>query len=71
MPLASSASSRKKWTTCQKTKKYDVIALLEKAREPITHLAKNTVEAQKTKAIANTLMTEHIVEYIVRAKQQQ
>ena len=52
-------------------KKYDVHALLEKARELITNLAKNTVGAQNTKAIANTLTTEHIVEYIVHMKQQE
>ena len=52
-------------------KQYDVHALLETAREPITNLAKNTVGAQNTKAIANTLTTEHIVEYIVHMKQQE
>ena len=52
-------------------KKDDVHQLLEKARELVKNLAKNAVGAQNTEAIANTLTTEHIVEYIVRKTQQE
>ena len=52
-------------------KRYDVHALLEKARKLIKNLANNMVGAQNTEAIANTLTMEHIVEYIVHTAQQE
>ncbi|MFM7989103.1 MAG: hypothetical protein ACKPKO_58300, partial [Candidatus Fonsibacter sp.] len=46
-------------------KKYDVDALLEKARSEVEYIAKNRVDASAAKTIANKLTVTHIVEYIV------
>ena len=49
-------------------KKYDVDALLEKARNDVKHVAKNRVDASAAKTIANKLTVTHIVEYIINIK---
>ena len=49
-------------------KKYDVDALLEKARSDVEHVAKNRVDASAAKTIANKLTVTHIVEYIIHIK---
>ena len=52
-------------------KKYDVDALLEKARSDVEHVAKNRVDASAAKTIANKLTVKHIIEYIIHIKQQE
>jgi mannose-1-phosphate guanylyltransferase len=51
--------------------KYDVEALLEKARSDVEHVAKNRVDASAAKTIANKLTVKHIIEYIIHIKQQE
>ena len=51
--------------------KYDVEALLEKARSDVEHVAKIKVDASAAKTIANKLTVTHIVEYIIHIKQQE
>ena len=46
-------------------KKYDVEALLEKARSDVEDIAKIKVDASAAKTIANKLTVEHIIEYII------
>ena len=52
-------------------KKYDVEALLEKARSDVEHVAKIKVDASAAKTIANKLTVKHIIEYIIHIKQQE
>ena len=52
-------------------KKYDVEALLEKARSAIEDIAKIKVDASAAKTIANKLTVKHIIEYIIHIKQQE
>jgi len=52
-------------------KKYDVYALLERARAEIKHISKPRVGEHIAQTIANALTVNHIVEYIVHVKQQQ
>ena len=54
-----------------KAKKYDVEALLEKARSDVEDIAKIKVDASAAKTIANKLTVEHIIEYIIHIKQQE
>ena len=51
-----------------KAKKYDVEALLEKARSDVEDIAKIKVDASAAKTIANKLTVTHIVEYIIHIK---
>ena len=50
-------------------KKYDVEALLEKARSDVEDIAKIKVDASAAKTIANKLTVKHIIEYIIHIKQ--
>ena len=52
-------------------KKYDVEALLEKARSDVEDIAKIKVDASAAKTIANKLTVTHIVEYIIHITQQE
>ena len=52
-------------------KKYDVEALLEKARSDVEDIAKIKVDASAAKTIANKLTVKHIIEYIIHIKQQE
>ena len=52
-------------------KKYDVEALLEKARSAIEDITKIKVDASAAKTIANKLTVKHIIEYIIHIKQQE
>ena len=52
-------------------KKYDVEALLEKARSDVEDIAKIKVDASAAKTIANKLTVKHSIEYIIHIKQQE
>ncbi|MFM7979059.1 MAG: hypothetical protein ACKPKO_07045, partial [Candidatus Fonsibacter sp.] len=52
-------------------KKYDVDALLKKARSEAEYVAEGRVDASAAKTTANKLTVRHIVEYIIHTKQQE